>query len=66
VLIVATDDRHEVAVTAAVDAEREMDVHVPRAAHEASTRFGRATSSPPQFGHTCDISSAHERQKVHS
>ena len=29
-------------------------------------RFGRATSSPPQFGHTDDISSEHATQKVHS
>jgi hypothetical protein len=32
-----------------------------------SMRFrGRRTNSPPQFGQTAFISSAHSRQKVHS
>ena len=37
-----------------------------RAAQLAATRLGRATSSPPQLGHTDDISSAHATQNVHS
>jgi hypothetical protein len=35
-------------------------------AQPVAARFGRATSSPPQFGHTEDISSAHATQNVHS
>jgi hypothetical protein len=37
----------------------------PGGAHQTARR-GRATSSPPQFGHTRSISSAHATQKVHS
>jgi hypothetical protein len=29
-------------------------------------RFGRATSSPAQFGHRARIASVHARQNVHS
>ncbi len=36
----------------------------PRARRAA--RFGRATSSPPQFGQTCSIASAQAGQNVHS
>jgi len=31
-----------------------------------SMRFGRGTSSPPQFGHTYSNCCAHEPQNVHS
>ena len=51
VLLAAADDGDEVAVPAAVRAERQVHVEVPRAAHDA-IRLGRATSSPPQFGQT--------------
>ena len=64
-LAVASDDGDEVAVAAAVRAERQVHVEMPRAAH-ALTRFGRATSSPPQFGQTCAIASPHAGQNVHS
>jgi hypothetical protein len=39
---------------------------MPRAGHAAVTRFGRSTNSPPQFGQTLAISSAHVVQNVHS
>jgi hypothetical protein len=45
-----------------VCAERQVKVEMPHAV----TRFGRATSSPLQFGQTKSIDSAHVRQKVHS
>jgi len=50
-----------------VRAERQVDVQMADGAHDgpASARFGRATSSPPQFGQTCAISSVHQRQNVH-
>ncbi len=35
------------------------------AGHDAARR-GRATSSPPQFGQTASIASAHATQNVHS
>jgi hypothetical protein len=34
-------------------------------AHQVA-RFGRWSSSPPQFGHLPSISVAHDAQKVHS
>jgi hypothetical protein len=42
-----------------------VHVQVARAAHDA-TRLGRGTSSPPQFGQTPFVSSAHDAQNVHS
>jgi hypothetical protein len=47
-------------------AERKMDVQVPGLTRHAVTRFGRATSSPAQFGQMKSIASAHARQNVHS
>ena len=64
--VVAAGRRDEVAVAAAVRAEREVDVQVAGSARHTVTRFGRATSSPPQFGHTKSIASPHDRQNVHS
>src|SRR5437763_9914481 len=60
------DHGDEVAVTATMRAERQMDVQMPSPARHALTRLGRGTSSPPQFGQTSSIPSAHGRQKVHS
>ena len=62
----AADDGHEVAVTAAMRAEREVHVEVPHPAHDTGFRRGRRTSSPPQFGQTLSIASAHAGQNVHS
>jgi hypothetical protein len=66
VLSAPADHGDEVAVAAAVRAERQVDVQMPSAADHAVTRFGRETSSPPQFGQTRPIHSAHDRQNVHS
>ena len=60
----AADDGDEVAVAAAVRAERQVHVEMPRAAHAALR--GRATSSPPQFGQIGVHRLAAARQKVHS
>ena len=65
VLVATADCRDEVAVAAPVRAEREVHVQVPDTRH-ASARFGLATSSPPQFGHTWSISAPHAAQNVHS
>jgi hypothetical protein len=65
VLVLAPDGGHEFAVAAAVGTERQMDVEVPNGAPHARLR-GRATSSPPQFGHTSSIAAAQSTQKVHS
>jgi hypothetical protein len=43
-----------------------VHVEVPDLAHDASLRRGRGTSSPPQFGQTLSIASAHAGQNVHS
>jgi hypothetical protein len=65
-MVVAPADRgDEVAVAAAVRAERQVHVEVAGACHVTDLR-GRATSSPPQFGHTCSNESAQALQKVHS
>ena len=65
-LVAAADDGDEVAVAAAVRAERQVHVEVPRAAH-ARTRLGRATSSPPQFGQTpLHLVARTPAQNVHS
>jgi hypothetical protein len=47
-------------------AEREMEIQMLDAARHAVTRFGRATSSPPQFGQTEAVASPQARQNVHS
>ena len=60
--VVAAGRRDEVAVATAVCAERQVKVEMPH----AIIRFGRATSSPLQFGQVKSIDSAHGRQKVHS
>src|SRR5581483_1775256 len=65
VLAVAADDGDEVAVAAAGRAERQVDVEMARAGHDA-TRRGRGTSSPPQLGQTPSIDSVHVTQNVHS
>jgi hypothetical protein len=64
VLLAATDGGDEVAVAAPVRAEGQMEVQVSGTVH--AIRLGRATSSPPQFGHTCSITSPQAAQKVHS
>ena len=43
-----------------------MNVEMQGAGHGAVARRGRATSSPPQFGQTLSMVSAHATQKVHS
>jgi hypothetical protein len=62
----AADDGDEVAVAAPVRAERQVHVQVACAAAHPALRLGRATSSPPQFGHTLFISAPHAVQNVHS
>ena len=49
-LLALPDRRHEVAVAAAMCTEREVHIEVVHAGHGAAARFGRPTSSPPQFG----------------
>ena len=67
VLVPTADGGDEVAVPAAVRAERQVDVEVTRAVHAVtSMRRGRATSSPPQLGQTCASSSPQSAQNVHS
>ena len=66
VVAAPADGGDEVAVAAAVRAERQVDVEMPRAAHADATRLGRRTSSPPQFGQTLASSSPHATQNVHS
>ena len=61
----AADNGDEIAVAAAVRAERKVHVQMPCAAHSA-LRFGRGTSSPPQFGQTLLIAAPHAGQNVHS
>src|SRR4029077_1459270 len=63
VQVVASGRGDEVAVAAAVGAEREMDVEMADA-HVA--RFGLGTSSPPQFGHMRSSASPQAEQNVHS
>jgi len=66
VLAVSPDDSDEVAIAAPRRAERQVDIKMTRPGHGAVTRRGRATSSPPQFGQTSSIDSAHATQNVHS
>ena len=67
VLAEPADRGHEVAVAAAVGAERQVHVEVACAArHWCSRRRGLGTSSPPQFGQMWENSSPHIVQNVHS
>jgi hypothetical protein len=67
-MLIAPPDRgDEVAVPAAVRAERQVDVQMADAAFVShATLRGRGTSSPAQFGQTCSIAFAHSTQNVHS
>ena len=63
VLVAPPDRGDEVAVPAAVRAERQVDVEVADAAHAPSAAAHQLAA---QFGQTCSIASAHSTQNVHS
>jgi hypothetical protein len=60
-----SDCGDEVAVTAPVGAERQVEIDVRDSRHSPAL-LGRGTSSPLQFGQTCSIPAAHATQNVHS